>query len=233
MKLKDDNKIRVNILNTFQTFWGKFTSDPQMVAILDFFAESPSETIQTAITRHLEDTRRNDRGDTIGKFPPSISDIRANISDMAQKENAEKRKKEEVKIFEEQSPESQHRAAATLARSNWRDELARHQGKRDKIIAHLKNAAGLDFDKKTDAKGFQAVQAALYQTESALPFDEATSIFKAARMPDAKETHAQAEQARDFSHRRKARARPPQDAQAMRSYAPHLAKLPKLKSWAT
>ena len=229
MKIKDDEKTCDEILRTFKTFWGKFSNDDQISAILDFFADAPSETVKGAIVRHLEDARRNDRGDTVGKFPPSIADIRAQMAEFSQKESAEKKKQNEAKIFLEESPESQQRAAATMSRSNWRGELAKHQGKRDAIIAHLKRAEGLDFTNPTDSEAFRPVQAALYASASELTPAEATEIFRAARLPDAEWTQIEEEQAREFAKRRRERAIHPADAEAMRSYAPHLVKISPMK----
>jgi len=229
MKLKDDKKITLEIINTFKAFWGKFTNDKQIVLILDFFKDSPSEMVQGAILRHLEDSTRDTSGNTRGKYPPSISDIRAQMKEFSEKESAEKKRQDEAKIFVEESPESQQRAAATMSRSNWRGELAKHQGKRDAIIAHLKRAERLDFTNPTDSEAFRPVQAALYASASELTPAEATEIFRAARLPDAEWTQVEEEQAREFAKRRRERAIHPADAQAMRSYAPHLVKIPLKK----
>ena len=229
MKLKDDKKITLEIINTFKAFWGKFTNDKQIALILDFFKDSPSEMVQGAILRHLEDSDRDTSGNTRGKFPPSISDIRAQMKELSEKESAEKKRQDEAKIFIEESPESQKRAAATLSRANWRELIGQHQAKRDAIIAHLQRAAGLDFTQGSDREAFRPVQAALYASNSELAPDEAVEIFRAARLPNAKKTPIEEAQARAFAERRREQAKHPVDAQAMRSHAPHLVKIPQQK----
>ena len=73
------------------------------------------------------------------------------------------------------------------------------------------------------------MQAALYASASELTPAEATEIFRAARLPDAEWTQVEEEQAREFAKRRRERAIHPADAEAMRSYAPHLVKIPPMK----
>ena len=221
MKLKDSTGTSDRLVDTWETYWTKFSSSTQAVDILEYFKNEEAEQGETAVQHHLEDYALTTNGNRIGTFPPSIADIRGQLGQLAEKEQAAKKAREADKYRIEAKPESQRAAASSSIFQKFHAELAKHQGKRDAVIAHLRQTQNLNLLKSQDCKAFLPVQAALYVTDSELSLEEAGEIFRAARLPDAPRSPYEHKQRRIFRKRQRKNEIKPVDRQAVLSYAPY------------
>lgn len=221
MKLKDHTEISLGIIRTWEKYWKKFSTDKQHQDILKHFEDEEADQVETAVQHHLEDYTPTTNGNRIGTFPPSIADIRGHLIQMAEKEHAAKKARAADKYRIEARPESQRAAASSSIFHKFHAEIAKHQGRRDAVINHLRQTQNLNLLKSQDCKAFVPVQAALYVTDSELSLEEAGEIFRAARLPDAPRSPYEQKQAAYFAKRQRKNAIEPADRQAVLSYAPY------------
>ena len=214
----------------FAAYWSHLAGDGVEIEILTRLGHIDNQIVLDALNAHLDDTTpSNAGGRPTGAYPPTVADLQRHIQAADQKAWLARKNAKEAKLKQEMTQESDRAAVHVINKLNWRELIGQHQAKRDAIIAHLQRAAGLDFTQGSDREAFRPVQAALYASNSELAPDEAVEIFRAARLPNAKKTPIEEEQARAFAERRREQAKHPVDAQAMRSFAPHLVKIPQQK----
>ena len=206
MKLKDSTGTSDRLVDTWETYWTKFLSSTQAVDILEYFKNEEADQVETAVQHHLEDYTPTTNGNRIGTFPPSIADINGQLAQMREKSAAAKKARETAKKYLEETPENQNRATQVLDKLNWRALIGQHQGKRDAIIAHLRQTQRLDFSQGIDREAFRPEQAAIFDTNSELAPEDAAEIFRAARLPDASGTDVEEKCAKEFLKKRKNRA---------------------------
>jgi len=105
---------------------------------------SESDLVEEAVLRHVQNTQVDSRGLPLGKYPPSIADVKSQIEQI----EANRRRQRQQEETQKRQQESDAPYVQASKKFSWKNEIARGAAIRKALVTHLR----LDPKKPEDMK---------------------------------------------------------------------------------